>query len=109
MKASFFFGDLLKYRSGSIKTLYNGRTKKSLVQNMVVVSVDNTTSAGGLEKSILKGTGKDQPIGMFKDLDEAVTQGVHSDKTKVKLNTLEPVEYCGVIAPLAEKPKGAGL
>lgn len=63
-------------------------------------------SAGGLEKGILKGTGKNQPIGMCKDLDGAVTQGVYTDKTKVKLTTLEPVEYCAVVAPLARKPLG---
>lgn len=63
-------------------------------------------SAGGLEKGILKGTGKNQPIGMCKDLDGAVTQGVYTDKTKVKLTTLEPVEYCAVVAPLAKKPLG---
>lgn len=65
-------------------------------------------SAGGLEKGILKGTGKDQPIGMCKDLDGAVTQGVYSDKAKVKLTTLEPVEYCEVVAPLAKKPSTVG-
>lgn len=63
-------------------------------------------SAGGLEKGILKGTGKNQPVGMCKDLDGAVTQGVYTDKTKVKLVTLEPVEYCAVVAPLAKKPLG---
>ena len=63
-------------------------------------------SAGGLEKGILKGTGKNQPIGMCKDLDGAVTQGVYKDKTKVKLTTLEPVEYCAAVAPLAKKPLG---
>lgn len=63
-------------------------------------------SAGGLEKGILKGTGKSQPIGMCKDLDGAVTQGVYTDKAKVKLSTLEAVEYCAVVAPLAKKPLG---
>ena len=63
-------------------------------------------SAGGLEKGILKGTGKNQPIGMCKDLDGAVTQGVYADKGKVKLTSLDPVEYCGVVAPLAKKPLG---
>lgn len=65
-------------------------------------------SAGGLEKGILKGTGKNQPIGMCKNLDGAVTQGVYSDKTKVALTTLEPVEYCAVVAPLAKKPEAVG-
>lgn len=63
-------------------------------------------SAGGLEKGILKGTGKNQPIGMCKDLDGAVTQGVYSDKEQVELTSLDPVEYCGVVAPLAKKPLG---
>ncbi len=63
-------------------------------------------SAGGLEKGILKGTGKNQPIGMCKDLDGAVTQGVYADKTKVKLTSLEPVEYCETVAPLARKKLG---
>lgn len=63
-------------------------------------------SAGGLEKGILKGTGKDQPIGMCKDLDGSVTGGVYTDKSKVKLNTLDATEYCAVVAPLAKKPNG---
>lgn len=65
-------------------------------------------SAGGLEKGILKGTGKNQPIGMCKDLDGAVTQGVYADKKKVELTTLEPVEYCGAVALLAKKPEAVG-
>ena len=65
-------------------------------------------SAGGMEKGILKGTGKNQPIGMCKDLDGAVTQGVYADKTKVVLTSLEPVEYCEVVAPLAKKPDAVG-
>lgn len=65
-------------------------------------------SAGGLEKGILKGTGKNQPIGMCKDLNGSVNQGVYTDKTKVKLTSLDPVEYCGVIAPLAKKPDNVG-
>jgi len=63
-------------------------------------------SAGGLEKGILKGTGKNQPIGMCKDLDGAVTAGVYKDKTKVTLTSFDPVEYCAVVAPLAKKPLG---
>lgn len=65
-------------------------------------------SSGGLETGILKGTGKDQPIGMCKDLDGAVTQGVYADKTKVALTSLDPVEYCAVVAPLAKKPDAVG-
>lgn len=63
-------------------------------------------TAGGLEKGILKGTGKNQPIGMCKDLNGAVTGGVYPDKTKVVLTSFDPIEYCGIIAPLANKPEG---
>lgn len=63
-------------------------------------------TAGGLEKGILKGTGKNQPIGMCKDLNGAVTSGVYPDKTKVALTSFDPIEYCGIIAPLANKPEG---
>lgn len=63
-------------------------------------------SAIGLEKAILKGTGKEQPIGMCKDLKGAVKEGVYTDKKKVVLSSLEPEAYCAVIAPLAKKPAG---
>jgi len=63
-------------------------------------------SAGGLELGILKGSGKNQPVGMCKDLDGAVTAGVYKDKTKVVLESLDPVKYSGVVAKLAKKPFG---
>ena len=62
--------------------------------------------AGGLEKGILKGSGKDQPIGMCKDLEGSVTKGTYTDKEKVKLSSFDATEYCGVVAPLTEKPNG---
>ena len=65
-------------------------------------------SAAGLEKAILKGTGKDQPIGMCKNLDGAVTLGVYPNKDKVKLTSLDPEEYCAIVAPLAKKPDAVG-
>lgn len=65
-------------------------------------------SAAGLEKAILKGTGKDQPIGMCKNLTGSVTMGVYQDKDKVKLNSLDPETYCAVVAPLAKKPDDVG-
>ncbi|OMK58976.1 hypothetical protein [Clostridioides difficile] len=35
----------------------------------------------GLEMGIVAGTGKDQPIGMMKDLKGSVVEGVYPDKT----------------------------
>lgn len=63
-------------------------------------------AALGLEKAIIKGSGKKQPIGMCKDLKGAVTEGVYSDKKKVVLNSIGPEEYCKVIGALADKPSG---
>lgn len=63
-------------------------------------------SAGGLEKGIVKGTGKDEPVGMCKDLEAAVTKGVYSDKSKTVLKTLSATDYCAAVAPLAKKPDG---
>ncbi|MBJ8093153.1 phage major capsid protein [Bacillus cereus] len=54
-----------------------------------------------LEEAIVKGTGKDQPIGMMKDLKAAVTAGVYSDKTAIPLTDLTPTSLGKeVMAPL---------
>ncbi|HFJ9375123.1 TPA: phage major capsid protein [Bacillus nitratireducens] len=54
-----------------------------------------------LEEAIVKGTGKDQPIGMMKDLKAAVTNGVYSDKTAIPLTDLTPTSLGEkVMAPL---------
>jgi HK97 family phage major capsid protein len=75
------------------------------LDNYVRIILTEASSAG-LEKGILKGTGKNQPIGMCKDLDGSVTKGEYADKSKVALATLEPEAYSAVIAPLANKPNG---
>ncbi|EOP51794.1 hypothetical protein IKQ_03355 [Bacillus cereus VDM053] len=54
-----------------------------------------------LEEAIVKGTGKDQPIGMMKDLKAAVTAGVYSDKKAIPLTDLTPTSLGKeVMAPL---------
>ena len=54
----------------------------------------------GLAKGVIKGTGKNQPIGAIKDIDGAVVGGEYSDKEKIALTGLEPTDYCAVIAPM---------
>ncbi|WP_144489620.1 phage major capsid protein [Bacillus thuringiensis] len=44
-----------------------------------------------LEKVIVMGTGKKQPIGMIKDLKGSVTDGIYPDKKKVVLEDFTPV------------------
>ena len=45
---------------------------------------------------------------MCKDLAGSVSAGVYSDKSKVKLTSFDPVEYCAIVADLAKKPNDAG-
>lgn len=44
----------------------------------------------GLESAIVSGTGKDQPIGMNRDLEGAVVSGVYPEKTAIKITDLKP-------------------
>ncbi|MGL5507211.1 MAG: phage major capsid protein [Paraclostridium sp.] len=46
--------------------------------------------SNALEEAIIKGTGKDMPIGMMKDLDGAVVGNVYSDKEAVAITDLSP-------------------
>ena len=61
--------------------------------------------ANGYEYGYIKGTGKDQPIGMIKDL-SSNSQGVYSDKAKTKLSSLKPVDYCSAISKLTKRADG---
>ncbi len=58
--------------------------------------------ATSLEYGVIKGTGKDMPIGLSKDLDGAVMSGEYPDKSKVALKDLSVKSYCGVVAKLAK-------
>ena len=62
----------------------------------------------GLEQGIIAGTGKDQPIGMMKQVGDEVgtTGGVYPDKEAVEVTSLDPVTYGELLATLATSPKG---
>lgn len=51
-----------------------------------------------IEIAIVKGTGKDQPIGMMKDLDGSVVAGVYPDKTAVALPELSVVNLGAMVS-----------
>lgn len=56
-----------------------------------------------LELSIVAGTGKEQPIGMLKDLSAAVTDGIYTDKTATKLTDFAPATLGkSIMAPLTK-------
>jgi hypothetical protein len=61
-----------------------------------------------LELAIVAGTGKDQPIGMIKNLAGAVVDGVYPDKAAVALNDLQPATLgASIMAPLTKEGKRA--
>lgn len=62
----------------------------------------------GLEKAIVAGTGKNQPIGLCKNVSEnvTVTGGVYPDKEKVALKSFMPKEYGNILAKMSKNEKG---
>lgn len=62
----------------------------------------------GLEQGIIAGSGKDQPIGMLKQVGEGVTvtDGVYPDKEATVVTSLDPVTYGSLLAPMAKTPAG---
>jgi hypothetical protein len=62
--------------------------------------------ASGFEYGIIKGTGKNMPIGMSKDLDGAVVDGEYADKAKVALKSLDAKSYCSIVSQLAVTKDG---
>lgn len=59
-----------------------------------------------LELAIVAGTGKDQPIGMLKNLDGAVVDGVYPNKVAVAITDLEPATLGSkVMSPLTRGGK----
>lgn len=59
-----------------------------------------------LEQAVISGTGKEQPIGMMKDLDGAVVGGIYPDKDAVSLTDLSPKSLGKeIMAPLTNNGK----
>lgn len=58
----------------------------------------------GMCQGVVAGTGKDQPIGMLKDLAGAVTNGVYPDKTAAAITDLSPATVGAIAATLAQGP-----
>lgn len=64
--------------------------------------------ACGLEYGALKGTGKDMPISMTRDLAGAVVEGVYTDKDAVTVTSFDVTAYMALIALLSRKPPATG-
>ena len=61
---------------------------------------------GALCKAIVAGTGKDEPIGMLKDVSDtaSVTAGVYPDKTAVKITDLSPKTFGALAKTISKGP-----
>ncbi len=59
-----------------------------------------------LETAIVDGTGKDEPIGMNRDVSDnvTVTAGVYPKKTAIKITDLSPKTYGTILSTLAKAP-----
>ncbi|WP_242871401.1 phage major capsid protein [Clostridium septicum] len=64
--------------------------------------------ADALETAIITGTGKDEPIGMDRNVSDgvSVSGGVYPQKTPVVIKDLSPKTYGGLLAKLAKAPNG---
>lgn len=60
----------------------------------------------GLTQGVVSGTGKDQPIGIFKDINGAVTEGVYPDKEAAAITKLDVSTFGTIAASLAVGPTG---
>ncbi len=73
------------------------------VRELLTEAINN-----GLEQGIITGTGKDQPIGMMKQVGDGVTvtDGVYPDKVAITVKSFDPIEYGALLAKLATTPTG---
>ena len=64
--------------------------------------------ANGLEEGIIDGTGKEQPIGMMRQVGDSVTVtgGVYPEKTAVKITKFDNIQLGKIAATLAINEKG---
>ena len=61
----------------------------------------------GAEQGVITGTGKEEPIGMDRDLAGAVTNGVYPQKTKVVLDEFSPTSMGPIMVSLSNQGKRA--
>lgn len=65
--------------------------------------------AFGLEEAIINGTGKDQPIGMNRQVqdDVSISGGVYPVKETVAITDLSPASYGKLLSTMTKLPKGS--
>lgn len=73
----------------------------------LIISMLTESYGAGLEYGIINGTGKDEPIGMIKDLNGSVVSGVYPDKATKTLTEITPEKYCALVAEVSKNSAGA--
>ena len=62
-----------------------------------------------MEYGAIRGTGKNMPIGMTRDLDVSGTEpGTYAEKTAVTVTSFDITSYMALVAQLATKPAAEG-
>lgn len=72
----------------------------------IVYAILEEGYANGMEDGVINGTGKDQPIGMLKDLKKPVAEGVYSDKDVEKITAIDQKTYPKLVAKLSKTASG---
>ena len=72
----------------------------------LIISMLSEAFALGLENGIINGTGKNEPIGMTKDLKGSVVEGVYPNKTPIKVTAINQETYPALVAKLAKTESG---
>ena len=72
----------------------------------IVYAILEESYANGMEDVVINGTGKDQPIGMLKDLKKPVAEGVYSDKDVEKITAIDQETYPKLVAKLSKTASG---
>lgn len=82
--------------------------KKMAIDDFRYALVLYEALANGLEHGIVQGTGKDEPIGMMKQVGEGVvvTGGKYPDKNAIKMTALDMTQMGNVTAIMARNDKG---
>ncbi len=69
----------------------------------------NTLTEGlvtAIEEGIVTGTGKKMPIGLDRDLDGSVVDGVYPQKELIKVTDLKPVTFAGLVQKISKDGNG---
>lgn len=75
----------------------------------LATAMNNTLVEGlvtAIEEAIVSGTGKKMPIGLDRDLNGSVVDGVYPQKTAIVVTDFKPVTYAGLVQKISKDANG---